>query len=197
MKTWAETRDLLIAAGIPAEQLPVEWEPGINLRGADLSGADLRGAHLSRADLRGAHLRRADLSGADLSGVYLRRADLRGADLRGAHLSGADLSEANLREADLRGADLRGANLRRANLREADLSEASGGFTTGYFGQHHAVAAGGYISIGCERRTYDKWLANAEAIGQKNGYTTDEIADYVEWIKLAVARQRRIEEATQ
>ena len=147
MKTWAETRELLIAAGIPAEQLPVEWEPGINLRGADLSEADL--------------------------------------------------SEANLREADLRGADLRGANLRRANLREADLSEASGGFTTGYFGRHHAVAAGGYISIVCERRTYDKWLANAEAIGQENCYTADEIADYVAWIKLAVARQRRIEEVTQ
>ena len=147
MKTWAETRELLIAAGIPAEQLPVEWEPGINLRGADLSEADL--------------------------------------------------SEANLREANLRGADLRGADLREADLREADLRGASGPFTIGYFGQHHAVAAGGYISIGCERRTYDKWLANAEAIGQKNGYTTDEIADYVEWIKLAVARQRRIEEVAQ
>ena len=117
MKTWAETRELLIAAGIPAEQLPVEWEPGINLRGADLS--------------------------------------------------------------------------------EADLSEASGGFTTGYFGRHHAVAAGGYISIGCERHIYDEWLANAEAIGQENCYTADEIADYVAWIKLAVARQRRIEEVTQ
>ena len=127
MKTWAETRELLIAAGIPAEQLPVEWEPGINLRGADLRWADLRGA----------------------------------------------------------------------NLREAHLSEASGGFTTGYFGRHHAVAAGGYISIGCERHIYDEWLANAEAIGQENCYTADEIADYVAWIKLAVARQRRIEEVTQ
>ena len=147
MKTWTETRELLIAAGIPAEQLPVAWEPGINLRGADLSEADL--------------------------------------------------SEANLREADLRGADLRGANLRGANLREADLSEASGGFTTGYFGQHHAVAAGGHISIGCERHTYDEWLTKAKAIGQENCYTADEIADYVEWIKLAVARQRRIEEVAQ
>jgi hypothetical protein len=152
MKTWAETRELLIAAGIPAEQLPVEWEPGINLRRADLGRADL-----GRADLRG-----ADLSGADLSGADLRRADLRRADLRGA-----------------------------------DLREASGPFTIGYFGQHHAVAAGGYISIGCERRTYDEWLANAEAIGQENRYTADEIADYVEWIKLAVARQRRIEEVAQ
>ena len=147
MKTWAETRELLIAAGIPAEQLPVEWEPGINLRRADLRGANLRGAYL-----------------------------------RGAYLSGADLRGANLREAYLRGADLRGA---------------SGPFTIGYFGQHHAVAAGGYISIGCERRTYDEWLANAEAIGQENRYTADEIADYVEWIKLAVARQRRIEEVAQ
>jgi hypothetical protein len=182
MKTWAETRELLIAAGIPAEQLPVEWEPGINLRRADLRGANLRGA-----DLRGADLRGADLRGAYLSGAYLS----------GADLSGANLREANLREAYLRRADLSGAYLSGANLRGANLCEASGPFTIGYFGQHHAVAAGGYISIGCERRTYDEWLANAEAIGQENRYTADEIADYVEWIKLAVARQRRIEEVAQ
>jgi hypothetical protein len=192
MKTWAETRELLIAADIPAEQLPVEWEPGINLRRADLRGANLREAYLSGANLReaylsGAYLSGADLRGADLREAYLRRADLRGANLRGADLSGAYLRRANLREAYLSGADLRGANLR----------EASGPFTIGYFGQHHAVAAGGYISIGCERRTYDEWLANAEAIGQENRYTADEIADYVEWIKLAVARQRRIEEVAQ
>ena len=144
------------------------------------------------------HLARdANLRGADLRGADLRGADLRGANLSGANLSGADLRGADLRGADLRWADLRGADLREANLREADLSEASGGFTTGYFGRHHAVAAGGYISIGCERHTYDEWLANAEAIGQENRYTADEIADYVAWIKLAVARQRRSEEVTQ
>jgi hypothetical protein len=172
MKTWAETRELLIAAGIPAEQLPVEWEPGINLRGADLSLADLRGA---------------DLSGANLREAYLSGADLRGANLRGA----------NLREAYLRAADLRGANLREAYLSGADLRGASGPFTIGYFGRHHAVAAGGYIFIGCERRTYDEWLTKAKAIGQENCYTADEIADYVKWIKLAVARQWRIEEVAQ
>ena len=46
-----------------------------------LTGVDLRGANLSGADLRG-----ADLSGANLIG-----ADLRGADLNGANLIGADL----------------------------------------------------------------------------------------------------------
>jgi hypothetical protein len=187
MKTWTETRELLIAAGIPAEQLPVEWEPGINLRGADLRGANLSGADLRLADLRGANLRGANLRGADLSW----------ADLSWAHLRRADLSGAHLRWADLREADLSGAHLREAHLRWADLRGASGPFTIGYFGKHHAVAAGGYISIGCERRTYDEWLANAEAIGQENRYTADEIADYVEWIKLAVARQRRIEEVAQ
>ena len=37
-----------------------------------------------------------DLSGADLSGAYLRGADLYGANLRGANLYGADLRGANL-----------------------------------------------------------------------------------------------------
>jgi hypothetical protein len=135
---WTETRARLIECGISAARLPEEWQPGIDLREANLAGADLR-----RADLTGAYLRRADLTGAD--------------------------------------------------LRWADLTGAEGPFTHGYFGRHHAVAAGGYISIGCERHAYDWWLNSYQKCGARNGYTADEIADYGAWIELAVARQRRIE----
>jgi hypothetical protein len=100
----------------------------------------------------------------------------------------------NLRGANLRGANLRGADLRGADLRGADLSQAVGPFAVGAFGRHTAIAAGGYIAIGCERHDYDWWLANYEACGQRNGYTPEEIADYGAWIALAVARQRRIEQ---
>ena len=134
-----------------------------DLRGADLSGADLRGADLSRADLIRANLIRANLSRANL---------------RYANLSEANLSRANLSEADLRGANLTGAE---------------GPFTHGYFGRHHAVAAGGYISIGSERHAYEWWLNNHQKCGSRHWYTADEIADYGAWIELAVARQRRIE----
>ena len=79
------------------------------------------------------------------------------------------------------------------NLTGADLRGAVGSFTLGCFGRHHAIAAGGYISIGCERHTYDYWLRNAKEIGQAHEYTAEEIADYAAWIQLAVARQRRIE----
>ena len=172
---WQETRNTLIAAGIPAARLPEEWQPGIDLR-----DADLRGAYLSRADL---------------TGVNLRDADLRDADLRGANLRDADLREATLREADLREADLRGANLTGVNLSYADLTGAVGPFTTFSAGRHTAVFAGGYGSIGCFRRTYDEWLADYAAIGAANGYTPEEIAEYGQFIALAVARQRRIEAA--
>ena len=112
--------------------------------------------------------------------------DLSEADLRGAILRGADLS----------GANLRGANLRRADLRGADLRWADGPFTLGAFGRHGGIAVGGYITIGCERHTYDEWLERYEEIGKRNNYTTDEIADYGAWIHLAVTRQRRIEDTT-
>lgn len=49
------------------------------------------------------------------------------------------------------------------------------------------------INIGCERHSYDEWLADYEEIGRRNGYDDDEITDYGVWIKLAVARQRRVE----
>ena len=43
---WTETRDVLIAAGMPAERLSEMWRPGIDLCRANLSGADLRRADL-------------------------------------------------------------------------------------------------------------------------------------------------------
>ena len=122
-------------------------------------------------------------------------AELRSARSEGKRPSapGADLCWANLYGADLSRANLYGADLRWADLRWADLSGARGPFTTGYFGGHDAVAAGGYVSIGCERHTYGEWLANYKAVGAANGYSADMIADYGAWIAMAVARQRRIE----
>ena len=177
---WTETRNVLIAAGIPAERLSEEWRPGIDLSGANLSGADLSGANLCGTDLAG-----ADLSGADLAG-----ADLSEADLSGADLSGADLSEA-----DLSGADLSGADLRRADLSGADLRGADGSFVTGSFGRHHAVAAGGYISIGCEHHSYAEWLKRYEEIGRVHDYSPAEIEVYGQWIRMAVAWLEPIEAA--
>ncbi len=158
----------------------------IDLRMTDLSGADLSEADLSVADLRW-----ADLSHADLRGAGLRWADLSHADLRWA-----DLSVADLRWADLSHADLRWADLSHADLSHADLRGADGPFTLGAFGRHGGIAVGGYITIGCERHTYDEWLERYEEIGKKHNYTNDEIADYGAWIQLAVARQQRIEGTT-
>ena len=165
---WTETRELLIAAGIAAAGLPTQWLPAINLSWANLSEANLSGAYLSEADL---------------SGAYLRGAYLSGADLRGANLSGANLSEAYLR----------GANLSEAYLSEAYLSGAKGPFTTFSAGRHTAVFAGGYGVIGCERWSYESWLTDYDEIGRNHDYGDDEIAEYGEFIKLAVARQRRVE----
>ena len=134
---------------------------------------------------------RANLRGTDLRGANLRDADLRGANLRDANLRDADLWGANLRDADLWGANLRGASLRGANLRDADLRDADlwgavGKFAVGKFGRHQGVAVGGYISIGCERHTFDHWLKNFEKIGESNDYSEQEIAMYGQWIKMAV-----------
>jgi hypothetical protein len=172
-------------------------------------GEDLRGAKLRGADLRGAKLRGADLSGADLSGADLRGAKLRGADLRWANLSEADLRWANLREADLRDANLRDANLRGADLfganlsdadlsgadlRGADLAMAMGDqFVVFQAGKHQAIFAGGYGHIGCERHTYDDWLARYQEIGAADGYTQAEIERYGAFIQLAVAYLRTVE----
>ena len=154
-----------------------------SLSWADLSRADLREADLSRANLRWANLHGAELDGANLCG----------ADLSWANLSETNLGGADLRGADLRGVDLRGVDLNGANLSGAELRGAKGAFVTGYFGQHHAIAAGGYITIGCERHTYQEWLDNGAWIGKDNHYTDDEIKDYMDWIRLAIRALKRME----
>jgi len=88
--------------------------------------------------------------------------------------------------ANLGNANLRGANLQGADLRGADLQSALGTFAVGQFGKQQAIAAGGFISIGCEHHTYQDWLDNYEQIGQDNNYTEAEIARYGAWIKLVV-----------
>lgn len=112
---------------------------GMDLAGADLSGAvlanatfrqvDLSDARLAEArldasDFRHAVLSAADLAGADLGVAALRHARLDLSNLEGAVLRGSDLSGAVLAGARTAGADFRGANLMGADLREADLSKA-------------------------------------------------------------------------
>jgi uncharacterized protein YjbI with pentapeptide repeats len=64
----------------------------ITRRGIDLSGADLTGAYLRGADFTNANLRRTRLARADLRGADLTNTDLAGADLTHADLSGANLA---------------------------------------------------------------------------------------------------------
>lgn len=114
---------------------------GMDLAGADLSGAilanatfreaDLSDACLAEARLDGSDFRYATLSAADLAGANLGVAALRHAkldlsNLEGAILRGSDLSGARLSGARLAGADLKGAILIGSDLREADLSKVDG-----------------------------------------------------------------------
>ena len=99
-------------ARLLSERLGVQFQPRVQLAGADLRGQDLSGQDL----------RYADLTGADLRQARLIKSDLRHAALAQARLDGVDLSEAVLSAADLRGAVLTGARLLGADLRSAHLA---------------------------------------------------------------------------
>ena len=69
MKTWEETRKILITINAGFSKLPEEWENRIDLRGAYLGGAYLGGAYLGDANLGGANLGGANLGDANLIGA--------------------------------------------------------------------------------------------------------------------------------
>lgn len=108
---------------------------GLDLRGADmtgalLAGANLTGANLYQANLTGANLLNANLTGAHLGNAnmtdtYMGRANLSDAHMMGALLSRTDLYRADLSNADLRGAYLAGSHLSSANLAGAELTGLS------------------------------------------------------------------------
>ena len=121
------------------------------------------------------------------------RADLSDADLSGADLSGADLSDANLSGADLRRADLRRADLSGANLSGADLSDANCLTALGDFlriaGSRHAIIAidAENVSIGCMRRSLAEWLHCYQQVGEEEGYTAAQIAEYGRHLEYVLA----------
>ena len=149
---------------------------------ANLTGADLSGANLSRADLSRANLSGANLSGADLSGANLTGADLSGANLSGANLSGANLS----------GANLSGVNLTGAYLNLAKISDTEYLVKTLFInGSRHSVSWYGcnQIQIGCHKKEIDWWLENYKLIGKREGYTSDQIAEYKTYIDMCKQMQ--------
>ena len=92
-----------------------EYQSGVGVTTADLSGVDLRrsmmdGVDLHGADLSGARLVATSLRHANLQGTILNGADLRSADLRGADLRGAYLTNAKLDGVQIVGAKLDGAH---------------------------------------------------------------------------------------
>ncbi len=93
-----------------------DWR-GVNLSGANFTGAGVRFLASSFVDLSGCQLAGANLARADLRQVRLRFVDFSGANLAGANLAQSDLSHANLEGADLSGADLTDADLDGALLR--------------------------------------------------------------------------------
>lgn len=170
---------------------------GADLSGAILDGSSLIGVTLTRAKLNGASLRSVKLRGAllidaEMAYVKMDKCDARGADFTGAFLGGADLSVGRFSRSKMRNANLVDANLSYSAFRRADLTNAkligtvlvgaSGPFCIGKFLRHDAVAVGGYITIGCERHTYDEWLSGYEEIGKANRYTDRQIRAYGKWI---------------
>jgi hypothetical protein len=148
---------------------------GANLREANLEGANLRGANLREANLRGANLRGANLDGANLRWANLREANLEEANLEEANLEGANLEGANLREANLDGANLRGAN-----LMGADLYDVKGKLIfTFQINKHFAYYCDGVLKIGCVSESIDRWKARAQEIGEEEGYTENDVKNYL------------------
>jgi len=169
---------------------------------ADTIASAVLDARKGNANLSGANLHGADLSGAYLHGAYLHGANLSGANLHGANLRGADLSGANLHGADLSGANLSGADLHGANLHGADgLLNSHVPLQIGGSMHWIIVREPGHITIGCHHLPVAWWQENAEVVGERNGYNSDQIEEYKrhiqycrEWMEINGEMERTVKQ---
>ena len=121
------------------------------------------------------------------------KADLYGANLSEADLSGANLSRANLREADLSRANLYGANLSGANLYEANLYGADLDFITFQAdGGHFSYFWNGIIKVGCESKTPQEWIEQADEMAEKYGYSDQRKQKYIQFFKMCLEIQDEV-----
>jgi len=54
------------------------------------------------------------------------------------------------------------------------------------------VAGPSYIGIGCVRHRSKWWLVNYVKVGKRNGYTPAQIAEYKQWLDIAVQWQKTL-----
>ena len=148
-------------------------------RELNLAGAYLAGVYLAGVDLEGVYLAGVDLEGAYLIGANLGGANLEGATLVGAYLEGAYLAGAYLAGANLAGAYLIGANLAGAYGITPRVLQI--------LGTRHALIVRDYgrISIGCHTRTVEEWEATYKLVGEDEGYSAEQVAEYGEHIASA------------
>jgi hypothetical protein len=141
-----------------------------------------------RANLYGKNLSQADLSGENLQSANLNWATLIGADLRYADLRGANLTAADLYGADLTGARLRWANLFRVRLYGAKLPQGCRYYDD--TPKHDIIIIHDVAHIGCHSLPIAKWLERGPEIGDKNGYTPDQIDFCMEILRREHERER-------
>jgi hypothetical protein len=100
----------------------------------------------------------------------------------------ADLSGAGLSSADLSGADLRSANLSGANLSGADLRSAIGlpAPVVCIAGSRDLICMLGAddVRIGCKHFKLNYWERKYRKIGMTAGYSSLEIEEYGDYIRL-------------
>ena len=143
---------------------------------ADLSGANLSCANLSSANLSGANLSRVNLSSANLSGANLSYANLSGVNLSGANLSGATLFRANLV-----GAKFVIAGQELIVNKQSDFTRLVGS-------QHDGYRVKGFIKIGCQEHSVERWLEHVYQIAKNNAYTDEQAEEYEDLVAFAALR---------
>ena len=77
----------------------------------------------------------------------------------------------------------RKADLSSADLSSADLSYAKQKIILITGSRHSIYAIDGDIRIGCQRQSLEDWLKNYKDVGEKEGYTSEQIREYGLYLK--------------
>lgn len=149
--------------------------------GSELYHVQAEGCSFVDAEFYNAKVRRCSFVNCDFGSASFMHATLESVMFAYCRLENAEFGSAQLENVSFVRSPLKGANFTRARA-----TNLFGPISVCSLGYHTAIAAGGYISIECQRYDYERWLDLAYIIGEQYGYTERDVARYLAWAKIVI-----------
>jgi hypothetical protein len=161
---------------------------GGEMRGGVMHGGVMWGGVMHGGVMRGGEMHGGVMRGGVMWGGVMRGGVMHGGVMRGGVMHGGEMHGGVMRGGVMHGGEMHGGVMR-GGVVEVSMLQIQG---TMHFCYASPTEDGKeiWLGIGCEFHPIDWWIENYKSTGEAEGYTEDEIAEYLAHINLFAQRYR-------